>query len=82
MAGRGVARGPGLRLRECQHGCKEHLGNTISFFFRFLSGNLARGLVFKQRNAYVQTSSQISSKDVTREHLASVSENMGIDDPV
>lgn len=43
MAGRGVARGPGLRLRECQHGCKEHLGNTISFFFRFISGNLARG---------------------------------------
>lgn len=43
MAGRGMARGPGLRLRECQHGCKEHLGNTISFFFRFISGNLARG---------------------------------------
>lgn len=32
-----------LRLRECQHGCKKHLGDVISFFFRFISGNLARG---------------------------------------
>lgn len=31
------------RLQECQHGCKKHLGDIISFFFRFISGNLARG---------------------------------------
>ncbi|XP_037383753.1 calsenilin isoform X3 [Talpa occidentalis] len=46
MAGRGEgpgpARGPALRLQECQHGCKKHLGDIISFFFRFISGNLAR----------------------------------------
>lgn len=41
MAGR--SEGPRLRLQECQHGCKKHLGDIISFFFRFISGNLARG---------------------------------------
>lgn len=39
----GAARGPALRLQECHHGCKKHLGDIISFFFRFISGNLARG---------------------------------------
>lgn len=39
----GPARGPALRLQECHHGCKKHLGDIISFFFRFISGNLARG---------------------------------------
>lgn len=47
MAGRSKAphpaRGPVLRLQECQHSCKKHLGDIISFFFRFISGNLARG---------------------------------------
>ncbi|XP_077629625.1 calsenilin [Crocuta crocuta] len=38
----GPARGPALRLQECHHGCKKHLGDIISFFFRFISGNLAR----------------------------------------
>lgn len=41
MSGRGE--GPHRRLQECQHGCKKHLGDIISFFFRFISGNLARG---------------------------------------
>lgn len=39
----GPARGTAPRLQECQHGCKKLLGDVISFFFRFLSGNLARG---------------------------------------
>ena len=39
----GPARGAALRLQECHHGCKKHLGDIISFFFRFISGNLARG---------------------------------------
>lgn len=39
----GPARGAPLRLQECHHGCKKHLGDIISFFFRFISGNLARG---------------------------------------
>ncbi|EPY86270.1 hypothetical protein CB1_000321037 [Camelus ferus] len=38
----GAAQGPALRLRECQHGCKQHLGHIVTFFFRFISGNLAR----------------------------------------
>ncbi|XP_070429677.1 calsenilin isoform X3 [Equus przewalskii] len=46
MAGRSKAPhpagGPVLRLQECQHGCKKHLGDIISFFFHFISGNLAR----------------------------------------
>lgn len=41
MAGRGER--PHRRLQEAQHGCKKHLGDIISFFFRFISGNLARG---------------------------------------
>ncbi|KAI4586988.1 hypothetical protein MJG53_004775 [Ovis ammon polii x Ovis aries] len=47
MAGRGEtpgpARYPALRLQECQHGCGTHLGDIVSIFFRFISGNLARG---------------------------------------
>lgn len=38
---------PGLgghsRLQKGLHGCQKFLGDSISFFFRFLSGNLARG---------------------------------------
>lgn len=41
MAGHGE--GPRRRLQEAQHGCKKHLGDIISFFFHFISGNLARG---------------------------------------
>lgn len=39
----GPTRGAALRLQECQHGCKKLLGDVISFFFRFISGNLAQG---------------------------------------
>lgn len=39
----GLAQGAAPRLHECQHGCKKLLGDIISFFFRFISGNLARG---------------------------------------
>ncbi|KAM7327381.1 hypothetical protein ACRRTK_013748 [Alexandromys fortis] len=39
----GCGEGCSPRLQECQHGCKKHLGDIISFFFRFISGNLARG---------------------------------------
>ncbi|KAF6103856.1 potassium voltage-gated channel interacting protein 3 [Phyllostomus discolor] len=38
----GPAWEPAPRLRECQRGCKELLGDMLSFFFRFISGNLAR----------------------------------------
>ncbi|ERE69878.1 calsenilin-like isoform 1 [Cricetulus griseus] len=40
--GSGCREGCSPRLQECQHGCKKHLGDIISFFFRFISGNLAR----------------------------------------
>lgn len=32
-----------LRLQKGRHGCWKFLGDAISFFFHFLSGNLARG---------------------------------------
>lgn len=41
MAGHGE--GHHRQLHEGQHSCQKHLGDIISFFFRFISGNLARG---------------------------------------
>lgn len=40
--GPGPAWGAAPRLQKGQHGCKEFLGNATSFF-RFISGNQARG---------------------------------------